>query len=205
MNSETEKLGRFSRAVYKVADEEAEKIMSEAYAWHDREIQKAGNDGLSLSYEKIKENVREINEKYIRMIASGELEGKRRVLLYREELAKKVFSLAKKKIEEFKNSPDYEKYLLSKAKTIGEEYKGKTGVIHICPDDKGFEEKLLSVLPGGFKTVTDSSIKLGGIAVYLKVTIFFATIHLTAPLKNRRSFSTHGRSLKSTDRGVDFE
>ena len=165
MNSETEKLGRFSRAVYKLADDEADKLMSEAYADYDREIQQAGNDGLALSYEKIKEQVREIDKTYVQMLAKGELDAKRRVLLHREELSQKVFDKAAVLLERYLHSKDYEDYLVRVAFLAAEKFPDSQGEILVRSEDLPLLERLSDKLPKGYTLSCDKDIALGGLSV----------------------------------------
>lgn len=166
MSSETEKLGRFSQAVYGVAEKQVDEIILEARSERDKEIEKENDASLNRSYENIKENVRLIRNKYVKLVASEELLAKREVLEHREKLSQTVFENAAEKLKAFRESDGYCGYLVKLAKKLCRAENGKNGVIKIAPADEKYSGKILEAAGNGFEIIADKDIKMGGLAVF---------------------------------------
>ncbi|NLZ46381.1 MAG: hypothetical protein GX896_06775 [Clostridiales bacterium] len=166
MSTESEKLRRFSNAVYSVADKEAAEIIASATNTHNNEIQSANDSSLGDAYFAIKEDVKNIQQKYIKIVATQELKSKKVILNHREKLASKVFENVKSMLNDFKNSDDYSVFLSKHLENIVLENPKKTGVVYLSPSDIKYSDALSKIAGDSYTFQEKKSIKLGGLSVY---------------------------------------
>lgn len=166
MSTESEKLKRFSKAVYSEADKQAEEIISSANSTHDSEIQNSSDSSLASAYVVIKDDIKNIQNKYKKSVASQEINSKRAILNHREQLAKQVFQNVIKKLKNFKNSDDYLTFLQKNLKQIILENPEKAGVVYLAPVDFKYLNKLIEITGDSYTFEEKRTIKLGGLSVY---------------------------------------
>lgn len=197
MSMQDEKLERFSSAVDCEVDSKIEGILAEAVSSREKMIEKAQDNCLYEAYDRIKDEMKKIISKYIKLYSKAELESKKEILLYREKLAEQVFDNVKVKFIEFTNSDTYKDYLVKLAiqeiKNFPEE---KTAIIYVSKKDMKFAEDILSAIGSNYSVEEKASIKLGGIAIYFENLNIQDDKTLDSALESQRDVFNHSNSLK---------
>ncbi len=171
MSVERDKLERFSKAVYNEVNEKIEKILAEAEASRQEILKKVSDESLNIAYEIIQDDIKKIKSKYVKINSKAELDSKRDVLVHREELTKLVFSGVKAEINQFTQTPEYEKYLENTLKeALCDTSADEEIEIHLSPKDMIHAGKLKKATSlENVTVIEDSSIKMGGISIlYVK-------------------------------------
>lgn len=196
MNSEESlKLYKFSEAVYSEVDGKINAILSEAALSKDKLLDESNDEGLALAYEKIKLEKKKIENKYVKLASSAELDAKRRVLIHREKLAAQVFENLRYDLIEFTKSADYLNWLKVR---LTECPSDKTGVISVgCADENKLPELLKSAK--GCTGEVDKTILIGGFTVYYEQDGIVIDKTLDTMLKDSRDEFNQGAYLKITD------
>lgn len=161
--TENEKLERFSKAVFKEADDKINEILTEAQNISNEKILNASDKYLVVAEKNINDETKKIHSKYVRLVATEKLNAHKDVLSHRQEIISKVFENVKAKIKAFTSSEKYEQYLVSLAQKAYAENNELIGEVRLAGRDMKFSKALLNVLPVGFIVVEDKSIKLGGL------------------------------------------
>ena len=95
-----------------------EQILDEAEASRKQLIEKSNDESLNVAYDKIKEEMKKISAKYVKIVSKTELDSKRRILQFREKLSNEVVENVKIKLSDFANSNLYKQYLIDSLKGI---------------------------------------------------------------------------------------
>ncbi len=162
MSIDTEKLDRFTKAVDEEVDEKIEQIISEAEKSRDEILKNANDCCLELAYDRIKGEMKKISSRYVRLIASKELEFRREVLEHREKLASIIFDDVRSKLADFVSQSGYIDYLV---KLIKKAENGKA-VIYLSERDMALTETIKEKLNGSYEFLVDKDIRLGGLRIH---------------------------------------
>jgi vacuolar-type H+-ATPase subunit E/Vma4 len=162
LNTDSEKLEHFVKAVNNEIQKTISGIIGEAEASKKAVLESAVVESNRLANDKINENVKKVNSKYVRIVAKAELDCKIDVLIEREKLTYKVFENIKESLIAFRQKPQYLKYLISLVKS--EEIKdGLT--ICLSSEDMKYSADIQKALGNTCEFKEDSSIKLGGLSL----------------------------------------
>ena len=110
MSTEKEKLERFEKAVYDEVDIQIQDILAQAESSRSELLEKANDVSLYEAYDRIKDEIKKISSKYVRLVSKAELDSKREVLVQREKLANQVIDDVKKSLISFTQTDEYKKY-----------------------------------------------------------------------------------------------
>lgn len=170
MSVETDKLERFSNAVYKEVNEKVSEILAEAESSRQEMIKRVSDKSLDISYDVMQDEIKKINQKYIKLVAKAELDAKKEVLIHREELTKLVFAGVQAKVNEFAQSDSYYTFLDNKFKeAMADVSADEEVVVYMSEKDMSYADslkKLTSVKNIEFKA--DTAIKFGGLSILYK-------------------------------------
>lgn len=115
--SETDvNLKKFTSAVLNDAEQERAKILAEIEAYRQQELQRAEEDVLHEAYKLIQSEIANIRNQQSRAISLAELEGRRKLLLLREEITQKVFTEAADRIVAYTQTDAYSEWLCNAIK-----------------------------------------------------------------------------------------
>ena len=170
MLSSEEKLQRFSESVYKDAQNQCNALIEEAKKKAGAETDIFETECLEAAYKTIKKQMSVILRTANEKVSKAEIESKSALLLKREEIMKEVFTGVLQKVSAWKQTKDYENYLLDaaeKAKNLG----GENGItVYLTSSDAQFAARIEEV--SGVKTaVSDTDDLIGGICVLVNNTI----------------------------------
>jgi len=159
----------FCRAILDEGRKEADNIVTRAKAEAERVIAGAQGRAEKELQEKI---VAQRSEAYVeakRLVDSAELEAKKRIIAFREQLIQEIFSALELRLRKISDQPEYPDFLLSTIREGIHSLPGKEFVIEIKKDDlelvKEKIEALGRELSAKIELRTSPSIK-GGSRIY---------------------------------------
>lgn len=159
------KLDKFSAAVLKDAEEHRSKILAEIEEYRKSQMDKAEEQILHEAYVMIQNEIASIRNDHTREISRAELEGRRDLLIYRENLTKKVFDEAAEDILKFAGSDKYEGFLTDLVKKAIENLPEGDIVIEVRKDDLTLGDKLAAASGRSAKIAENVNIRLGGFII----------------------------------------
>lgn len=163
MNAEINKLAHFKNAVLNDAEKKAEIILNEAEKKTKERIKELETAVLNSEKSELFNIDKQVQATTTRKISSCELDSNRNVLLHRKAIIDKVFDEVKNKLETFKNSDEYQKYLLDSLNKCMTKFPDQIGVIAIGKADEKYADILKN--KSKFNIETKLSIQLGGLLV----------------------------------------
>ncbi len=143
----------------------AQKSSSEIEEYRKSQMEKAEEEILHEAYIMIQNEIASVKNKHSRKISLSELEGRRKLLMLREELSGKVFEEAAAHVLEFTKSSEYAKYLCDAVKKCCNEIPEGNIVIQVKKDDMQFADMLISASGREAKAEANLNINLGGVIV----------------------------------------
>lgn len=165
MSQPENKLDKFSSAVIKDAEEQRSKILNEIEEYRKSQMEKAEEEILHEAYIMIQNEIASIKNKHSRKISLSELEGRRKLLMLREELSGKVFDEAASHVLNFTKSQEYLKYMCDTVKKCCNEIPEGNVIIEVKNDDLQFADMLVAASGREAKVETNLNIRLGGVLV----------------------------------------
>lgn len=165
MSQPENKLDKFSSAVLQDAEENRQKILREIDEYRKSELEKAEEEVLREAYVLIQSEIADVKNKHSRQISIAELEGRRKLLLEREELTDKVFAEAADRLRTFVASEGYLSFLCEVVKLHGEKLpKGKL-LIEVRSDDLQYSSALSAAGSREAEVKANPAIRIGGVVV----------------------------------------
>lgn len=197
MSEEIEKLEKLSKAVNEEVDGQIKDILAEAEASRQQIIEKANDESLNYAYGRIKDEIKKIAAKYVKIISKAELDSKREILIYREQISNKIIENVKISIDRFTKSKDYKDYLIKLAKDeIVQAPKSSEIVVFLSKNDMQYSGELKSVLGEKISFEEKSGIKLGGLCVLYKNDNVLKDRTLDSALKEQKDLFNNSSSLR---------
>ena len=197
MISQEEKLQRFEKAVSDEIDNKIKKINASAEASRDEIIEKANDESLIEAYDKIKDEIKNISQKYTKLVSKAELDSKREVLLHREKILKQILDNVIAKLYEFTKSDKYINYI---KKSLNDEIPKDTDlndiVVYVSKDDISLEKEIKNAIGDTVSVESRDSIKIGGICVFFKSENIIKDRTLDSALEEQRVIFNQSDSLR---------
>lgn len=156
-------LSQFIEAVNRDADEECEKIKSQA-EYEKNEKMALFSKELDLNIQnKIEYEIKKLRGESNKQMAELENRMKLELVQKRTQIEKDVFSKVEKKIKEFVKSDSYKDFILKSASEIGKLLKGDNLMIFVRDDDLIFESEIKNAVGKDCKIEVSEEIVLGGL------------------------------------------
>lgn len=169
MSTEKEKLERFEKAVYDEVDIQIQDILAQAESSRSELLEKANDVSLYEAYDRIKDEIKKISSKYVRLVSKAELDSKREVLVQREKLANQVIDDVKKSLISFTQTDEYKKYLIDLIKDEIENSKDISEMIfYVSNNDLKLSDEINKALSKEIYLQPKENIKIGGLCVGYK-------------------------------------
>lgn len=165
MSMPEKKLDKFSSAVLKDAEEQRSKILDEIEEYRKSQMEKAEEEILHDAYIMIQNEIASIKNKHSRKISLTELEGRRSLLLLREQLTGKVFDEAASRILAFTKTGEYKSYLCGLVKNCCAAVPEGSVEIKVKKDDLAFSDALIAASGRDAKVAESVGITIGGVLV----------------------------------------
>lgn len=188
MSVPEKKLDKFSSAVLKDAEEQRSKILKEIEEYRKSQMEKAEEEILHDAYVMIQNEIASIRNSHSRKISLTELEGRRNLLLLREQLTNKVFDEAASRITDFSKTEEYKSYISGLVKKCCESIPDGNIVIEVKKDDLELSDILVKASGRDATVKENANIVLGGVVVInpLKGVVVDETLDLK--LKNQKDW-----------------
>lgn len=165
MASLQERAKKIEADIMEHANEEKEKYLQEAQAFKRQELEKAENEVLNDSYERIQDAVAEIRVRTAHLIAKKDYDAKRELFIKRQQLGDRVFDTVKERLRSYTKTPDYEKKLMETAAKLGKEYALAGSELRFCAGDGALMEKAGAAFGQPCATAADPNIEIGGVVL----------------------------------------
>lgn len=163
----TERLNTFTSLVLKDAEHKRDKLLKNVEDEYSNRMEDKETELLKVAYEGIQSSVREARQDAGARVLQTELEAKKKLILKREEIISDIMQLALERIQEFKNSADYEAWLVKTVKEAIDEVGDGAKTVFVAPDDMKYKEKLEAVQKGSITVeAADETDFIGGTRVY---------------------------------------
>lgn len=157
-----DKLTAFENAVLEDTDSKIAELEREVRDYEQAELDKAKEDEYNKMFTYMQDQVQVIKAKYRQAITKFELESKRNLLVFRNELTDRVFEAAKERLAAFRKTKDYEAFLTKKIKQAFAEFPCDSAVVLVNKDDLAYAAKIKAAVPGIAELEADHQNHLGG-------------------------------------------
>lgn len=162
MSFNKDKLKAFENAILQETDQKISELEEEVREYEKREIEKAKNDDYNRMFNYMQERVQEIKHKYRQDITKYELQTKRCVFMYRNELSQKIFDEVLEKLVEFSKTEKYLDFLISKVSESLKVFPCDTAKILLTKKDIELGEKIREKIPAITEVLADKKNQMGG-------------------------------------------
>lgn len=199
-----EKLRRFTDEALGEAEATAAKINTEVDAEEARRLNEGEQKILTEAYERIQSELKVIRRENSQAVSREIMETRRELLLYREQIMRRVFDKAREKIVRFTESDGYGEYLVKLCTGIISR-QSASFTIFLSPRDlahkyailEGLDNLLDEKLEMGtteaapvFSVMPDKNIKLGGARFYSAARGISINATLDENLNRQREYFT---------------
>lgn len=157
------KTDNFLKAIEKYAEEQRQKMQSEAEEFKERELNTAEEEGLKEAYDLIQKKMADINNKISSELSKAESASRNRIFAKRREIEDEIFAKAEKKLIEFTATDKYKALLEKSAKNISSALTSDDVILYVRESDLKYEKKITAPFGGKCKLMKSDDIKIGGI------------------------------------------
>lgn len=123
------------RAISEEGRKEAERILSQAQGEAEVSLRQALEVAEKDASLELHERRSLAHAEAKRIVDSAELEAKRRIMAFREEMVREVFDALKKRLDRFRSGPSYENFLVSAFVEGAERLSGDSFIGEMRPED----------------------------------------------------------------------
>ncbi len=162
MADEDYKLSKFKAAVFAEVDAKTAQIEQEAELYKQHELESCKDCQLEKSYQMIQQKSQEIKKRCKREVAKYSLDGKRDLLLKRNEITARVFDNVKAKLANYVQTAEYKNLLLDKIKEFTNKYKLSNIDIMVNHNDFSFADEIKSTYELPCNVIETNNINYGG-------------------------------------------
>ncbi len=156
------KTDNFLKAIEKYAEEQRNKIQSEAEDFKDKELNKAEEEGLKEAYILIQRKMAQVNTQISSDLSKAEGESKKKIFIKRMEIADLVFQKAQEKLTEFTKTDKYVVSLEKSAKLIASKLTEDDIVILVSKNDLQYKDKITAAFGRDCEIKVSKDIVIGG-------------------------------------------
>ena len=147
MAYDNEKLQRFEQSVLMEAEKKIQEIQAETEKMKENELENTRQKEYDKMFSVMQEQVHQLQLKYRQEVTKVELDGKRELLEFRNQLTEKIFQEAEEKLQKFTDTKEYQSFLLTSIQTVAESFTGQPMIISIQEKDLPLTEKICELVP----------------------------------------------------------
>lgn len=152
-----EKLQKFESAVMEQANVQVESILAQLNSIKEQTLSQTEDAELTRHFTNMQNELSQIKQSCIKRVSLHAQQANKEMLLYRENIRKKVFDAVRERLEEFTKTPEYEKFLSDNLAELSE-YTADDLVVCIGENDLKFKDTVFASMT----VVLDKKIKIGG-------------------------------------------
>ena len=160
---QVDKVGKFIDAIMHEADARRAEIERATQKHIDKEIQKAEKAAKAESEALVQRRASTIKQDIGRDLSHRQMEMRMALFKRREEIMTEIFSEAKKRLEAFQSSENYEAFLCRSAKKAAEILSGDNITIRVCEADMKYREAIEKAFGKKCEFMADNTISVGGL------------------------------------------
>lgn len=164
MNIDRDKISAFERAVTGEAEKRVEEIEQEIRDYEKSELEKEKNLQHEKMFAYMQSQVQAVKSKYKRELTKYELDSKRRLVQYRNDLSKQVLAQTEQKLAVFADSKQYRDYLLQSIKAALEHFPYPDYAVLLRQEDMVYVPFLEQTLSGEFQA--SAKVRIGGFILH---------------------------------------
>jgi V/A-type H+-transporting ATPase subunit E len=141
-----EEVELFCRAVSEAGHKKAEKILKHAKANADRIVAEARRVAEKEFQEQTLAQRSKAYGEAKRLVDAAELEARKRIITFREQVIREVFSALEQRLKSIRNNPEYADFLLSAIKEGIDALSGKEFVVELKKEDVEISKEKVEAL-----------------------------------------------------------
>lgn len=168
MANMNEKLNTFSSLVMRDVSQKRDNLVDNMKKKHDEIMAQKEEEYREESMAQIQQKLVEVQKKENQQVLQAELDARKQLLLYRDEIINDVMRAVEDKLKTFMNSPEYKQWLIGRIeRAVLEVGKGRK-VVYVFGDDLKLKEEIEKLSMNAEITVKAADEKdfLGGAKVY---------------------------------------
>jgi vacuolar-type H+-ATPase subunit E/Vma4 len=157
------------RAIAEEGRKEAEKLLAQARSEAERTVAEARDQAEKQYEEEIHSARSKAHTQAGRMVDTAELEARRRVMGFRQQVVEEVLDALEERLQSFRSEPAYEAFLLSAVREAIEHLPGQEFVVELNKEDAEVVKSSLEATAGELSVAIEvrrSASFEGGVRVY---------------------------------------
>lgn len=163
MAASGDKSSKFLEAIKKYAQEQRDKMHSEAEYLKQKEKEKVEDEVLAEACSLIKKEMSQMKSEISRNRSKQELEIRKELFKKREAITQEVFKAAEAKLLNSTKRKNYAESLQSSAKEISEKIDAEGTVIYVCSRDLKLADEIKTAFGKDCRVEVSNTIKIGGL------------------------------------------
>ncbi len=195
MSDTVSKTDNFLRAIEKYAEEQRNKIKSEAETFKEKELTKAEEEGLREAYSFIQHKMASIKTEISRELSKAESQSRREIFIRRMEIADEVFKRAEDKLIQFTKTDKYADFLKKSVRETAKYLKSDDVIIFVNENDMRFSEDIKSSFGNQCEVRPSEDITIGGISAQSRKLGLIADETLDTKLSEQREWFCENSGL----------
>lgn len=179
------KLVAFEQAILEESKEKINAIEQEIRDYEQTELTKAKEDEYNKMYQYMQQQVHLIQNRWKQSVTKYELDSRRELLLFRNELSEQVFRKVRERLLEYSKSEPYQRNLIARLQNAMEEFPYDSAVVLLKKDDLKLESEICRLLPQ-IVVAEDPNNHLGGFTLLYEEKGVLADLTYESALQNRK-------------------
>jgi len=163
-----DKLGIFEKVVLEDVEDMKKAISSEIWDNSEKELEETRREA-EAEYEEFKQ--KRVNELELSLrleMSKKQLEEKRELLSYRDQLVNRLIDNCKEKLLNFAKSEKYREYLLSQCRRLSEQHGSENAVFYVKSEDMSLAGAIKNAYGHDCQVQPDETVALGGFKLFIK-------------------------------------
>ena len=166
MSYSQDKLSVFERAVKQEAEHKIEQLQQEMETYRREQMKLAEEENYARIFEYMQEQVQEMDGERRREVTQHELEARRGLILFRNELAGRVFEETEQRLRAFADSADYADYLMEKLAEAIREFPYPEASVLVRKEDMCLSGRIREAFSGKLEPEEDPENRIGGFLLW---------------------------------------
>lgn len=196
MSDTVSKTDNFLKAIEKYAEEQRNRIETEAQSMKEKELSKAEDEGLREAYVLIQRRMADVKTEISAELSRAENASRKEIFLRRKEIEDSVFEDVKKKLDAFTGTDAYKSMLEKSAEEIAKYLDAPDVVLYVRKQDLGFEKAIVKAFGKECRVDAYEDIEIGGIIGESRSLGLLADETLDSRLMQQREWFCENSGLK---------
>lgn len=168
MSYSQDKLSVFERAVKQEAEHKIEQLQREMEAYRQEQMKLAEEESYAKMFDYMQEQVQGMDDKRRQAVTQYELEAKRGLIRFRNQLADRVFEEAMERLKAFAAGEGYVDYLVGKLTDVMREFPYEEAAVLVRKEDLKLADQIHSAFAGKLVLEEDPDNRTGGFLLWNK-------------------------------------